>query len=109
MERIHRLGRKAPNKSRPVILRLYDFNQKLDILKNARKLKGTSISISDDFSRRVQMIRKQLWMTVKDSRRPEDKVSLRYDKLVINNETYIWDMDQMRRVKITGTPGDDRN
>lgn len=92
-----------------MILRLYDFNRKLEILKNARKLKGTTISISDDFSKRVQMIRKQLWMTVKDSRRPKDKVSLQYDKLLVNNEINIWDMEQIRRVKVARVPEEDEN
>lgn len=55
------------------------------------------------------MIIKQLLMMLKDSGRSEDKVSLRYDKLVVKKETYIRDIEQMRRVKVTGVQEEDEN
>ncbi|CAN8029883.1 unnamed protein product, partial [Ixodes persulcatus] len=96
LERIHRLGKKTPNKTRPVILRLFDFNEKMELLRNAKKFKETKISVSEDFSLKVQNIRKQLWATVKDKRKPEDKVYLKYDKLIINQDVYVWDDENCR-------------
>lgn len=55
------------------------------------------------------MCRKQLWMTVEDSRRLEDEVSLRNDKLFVNNETYTWDIEHMRRVMVAGVQEEDEN
>ncbi|CAN7941741.1 unnamed protein product [Ixodes hexagonus] len=101
VERIHRLGRKAANKSRPVIIKFFDYNEKMLLMKNAPKLKGTKISVSEDYSRRVQEIRKQLWQTVKDNRTQDDKVFLRYDKLILNNDVYAWDNVNNTRIKVS--------
>ncbi|XP_029833713.2 uncharacterized protein LOC115318140, partial [Ixodes scapularis] len=59
IERIHRLGSQTPGKARPIILKLLDFRDKLTILRNCSKLRGTNISINEDFSKRVQLIRKK--------------------------------------------------
>lgn len=56
IESIHRIGRPAANKCRPVILKLVDGRDKARILKNCSNLKGTDYSISEDFSPRVQAI-----------------------------------------------------
>ncbi|CAN7941763.1 unnamed protein product, partial [Ixodes hexagonus] len=91
VERIHRLGSQTPGKARPVILRLLDFRDKLAILKNCSKLRGTNISINEDFSKRVQVIRKKLLDCTKDNKRAGDRVALVYDKVRINNVLYTWD------------------
>ncbi|CAN8028567.1 unnamed protein product [Ixodes persulcatus] len=101
VERIHRLGKKVANKSRPVIIKFFDYNEKMLLMKNAPKLKGTKISVSEDYSRRVQAIRKQLWQTVKDNRTPDDKIFFRYDKLTLNNDVYAWDHVNNTRIKVT--------
>lgn len=109
VERIHRLGRLTEGKPRPVILRLYDFNEKLDILRNASKLKGSQVFISEDFSRRVQLVRKELWNSIKHTRKPEDKVSLRYDKLIVNSEVYTWDESTRQLMKLSSSVPTQRN
>uniref|UniRef100_A0A6B0VA22 Tick transposon n=1 Tax=Ixodes ricinus TaxID=34613 RepID=A0A6B0VA22_IXORI len=100
VERIHRIGRADGRRPRPVILRLYDFNEKLNLLRNSRRLKGTRIFLSEDFSRRVQLVRKQLWDSIKGTRTSDDKVFLRYDKLFINGEAFTWDETTQRRNKL---------
>lgn len=108
LERMHRLGRKATDRTRPVIMRFFDFNEKMQLLRNAKKLKNTDYSLSEDYSLRIQSIRKKLWSTVKDSRTPEDKVYLKYDKLVYNRVTYVWDEAKNERRKLVkpGTNSD---
>ncbi|CAN7977806.1 unnamed protein product [Ixodes persulcatus] len=106
VERIHRLGRKAANKSRPVIIKFFDYNEKMLLMKNAPKLKGTKISVSEDYSLRVQAIRKKLWQMVKDSRTPDDKVFLRYDKLILNNDVYAWDNVNNTIIKVSSARAD---
>lgn len=103
IERLHRLGRKMTNRSRPVIIKFFDYNEKMKLMKNAFKLKGTRISLSEDYSRKVQMIRKQLWQTVRDTRTPDDKVFLRYDKLIVNDDVYAWDQEKCTRIKVSAT------
>lgn len=100
IERIHRLGRGGPNKTRPVILKLHDGRNKSGILKNGFKLKNTDYSIGEDFSRKLREIRKKLWDSAKQNRENKDKVSLVYNKLFINNRVYIWDDEKNDRVEI---------
>lgn len=53
VERIHRLGRPKQGddrKSRPIILKIADYRDKANIMKNCSKLKGSAIFIGEDFS-----------------------------------------------------------
>ncbi|KAH8033072.1 hypothetical protein HPB51_006063 [Rhipicephalus microplus] len=50
VERIHRIGRLQKDRHRPVILRLYDYNEKMELFRNCPKLKGSEVSISHDYS-----------------------------------------------------------
>lgn len=100
LERIHRLGKPQRNKTRPVIVRFFDFNDKVNVLKNARKLKGKKISISEDFSKRIQSIRKCLWDSASANRASGDKVRLVYDKLFINNDAYVWDSVKNEKLRL---------
>lgn len=100
IERIHRLGRAGPNKTRPVIFKLLDAREKTAILKNGFKLKDTEFSIGEDFSRKLRETRKKLWDSAKKNRENKDKVSLAYNKLFINNRVFIWDEGKNERVEI---------
>lgn len=100
IERIHRLGRPAPNKIRPVIMKLFDSRQKAAILKNGFKLKDTDLSIGEDFSRKTREIRKKLWDSAKSNREKKDKVALAYTKLYINDIAYVWDDLKDERVPL---------
>lgn len=60
VERCHRLGAKSINKIRPVILKLIDYREKVLILKNCSKLKGSDQYVTQDFSPKVRAIRKKL-------------------------------------------------
>ncbi|XP_077564723.1 uncharacterized protein LOC144180217 [Haemaphysalis longicornis] len=91
IERIHRFGKPNPNKTRPIILKLLDDRDKTKILKNCHKLKGSEISISEDFSKRVRLIRKKLWDSAKPNKESGQKVHLVYDKISIDRTLYRWD------------------
>ncbi|KAM7308681.1 uncharacterized protein ISCGN_012315 [Ixodes scapularis] len=90
IDRIHRLGRPAHGKTRPVIFRLVNFKDKLNILCNCNKLKNERLSISEDYSKRIQGIRKKLLDSSKSNKLAGDKVTLTYDKIKINGTVYIW-------------------
>lgn len=94
IERIHRLGKPATKKVRPVILKLLDHRDKNRVLKNCFKLKGSSFAISEDFSSRVRDVRRKLWNCAKKFKHAGDKVIMNYDKLRINGELLIWDCEK---------------
>lgn len=98
IERIHRIGRPAPNKIRPVIFKLQDAHDKISILKQGSKLKGSDFSIGEDFSRRVRDVRRKLWASSKPNRDKKEKVSLVFDKLFINSNVYTWDTEKDERL-----------
>lgn len=49
IERIHRIGKQDAQKTRPVILKLLDFQDKVTIFRNCPKLSRTAFSIAEDF------------------------------------------------------------
>ncbi|KAH7979630.1 hypothetical protein HPB49_010219 [Dermacentor silvarum] len=91
IERAHRLGKFQPGKCRPLIAKFTLFKEKQQILSNAKKLKGSNISVSEDFSKTVRMKRKFLWEYAKSRKEESDKVSLRYDTLIMNGQKYMYD------------------
>lgn len=100
IERCHRLGKKGGERPRPVILKLLDYREKVSIFHNARKLKGSDISISDDYSSHVQELRKKLWASSADDRAANKKVKLSFDKLIIGDKVYRWDESKEERVHL---------
>lgn len=74
-----------------MILKLLDFRDKVTILRNCTKLKGTAFSVGEDFSNRIRDIRKKLWRVAKTKKEAGDKVFLVYDKLKVNEDLYRWD------------------
>ncbi|XP_077500058.1 uncharacterized protein LOC144110858 [Amblyomma americanum] len=105
IERIHRLGKPAIDKTRPVILKLLDSRHKTVILKNGKKLKGKDYSIGEDFSKNVRELRKKLWDSAKPNRDKKERVSLVFDKLYINNIPYVWDYEKNDKVKVQKNDG----
>lgn len=103
IERVHRIGKKHNEKQRPVILRFYDFTEKMTVLRNCSKLKGkkSSISISEDFSKPVRILRSKLWQFAKTNREKGDKVTLVFDKLKVNDDLFVWNSAENKRVLLT--------
>lgn len=73
---------------RPILLKLQSFLQKVEILKVSKKLKGTNIVISNDFSEEVRKIRKKLIPFLMKARDEKHLAYLRNDKLVINGKMF---------------------
>lgn len=86
IDNIFRMGRVKG--MRPILLKLQSFLQKLEILKVSKKLKGTNIVISNDFSEEVRKIRKKLIPFLMKARDEKHLAYLRNDKLVINGKMF---------------------
>lgn len=65
-----------------------------------KKLKGSGISIGDDFSKEALAKRKLLWNSAKQERDDGEKVHLNHDKLVISSDLFVWDYSKNGRVRI---------
>ena len=86
VERAHRVGNKGKNDKRTIVLKSASFKDKLKIISEARKLKGTNISINEDYSKETLEIRKEKWKEVKELRKNGTYAILVYDKVVIKGK-----------------------
>ena len=93
VERCHRLGRKRQNGPRPIIAKLSFFKDKPRIFKQAHKLKGSRVSISEDFTKSVRDVRKKLLPHLKKAKENNRSASLSFDKLRIGDKWFIVNSD----------------
>lgn len=91
-DRVHRLG---TSKNSPIIARCTFYKQKSIILKAKRKLQETdnTISIGEDFTKRVRDIRRKLIPFLKTAKADGKRVTMIYDHLLIEGQKYTVDMD----------------
>lgn len=87
-ERVHRLGKFASNKCRPIIAKFTFFKDKQAILAGAHRLKNTGFSIREDFSQATRQAHRKLLQFARERNCP---FKLNVDKLRIDNTTYIYD------------------
>ena len=69
IERAHRIKKKGksenPGKPRTIVCYFLNYKDKINILKNAKKLKGKNIFINEDLPYETMELRKELWGKVK--------------------------------------------
>ena len=85
IERSHRVGEKKRGQERQIVVQFNSYKDKLDVLRNCKKLKGTSFSIFEDFSKETASIRKEKWKEVLKNRK-DGKISYLQYKTVICKE-----------------------
>lgn len=87
-ERVHRLGKFSIGKKRPIIAKLSSFRDKQSILSAARKLKGTTFSIGEDFAPSTRVARRKLVAFARSFDKPYKLV---LDKLHLDKKVYVYD------------------
>ena len=87
-DRVHRLGRRKQNSPRPIIAKLTYFKDKQKIFQKAGKLKGSRVSVSEDYTKSVRVSRQKLVPHLKAARAKGKSATLQYDKLSIEGEKY---------------------
>ena len=70
---------------RTSIIKLLSYQDKINILKNAKKLKETGTYINEDFSRETTEKRKKLWDDVVRLRDEGKYAILNYDRIVVRD------------------------
>uniref|UniRef100_L7LVY4 Putative tick transposon n=1 Tax=Rhipicephalus pulchellus TaxID=72859 RepID=L7LVY4_RHIPC len=99
IERCHRIGRSREGRPRPVIMKIFDYREKVRVMKNVSSLKGSGLYITEDLSPNVRALRKKLWDATASYRDKGSRVKLRYDHAYIDDVRYIWDngTDSLKR------------
>ena len=88
IDRAHRTGKKTENRSRTIILKLKNYEDKSEILKRGKMLKGTGIYINEDFSRETMEYRKELWNEVKKHRENGKISHIQYRTVIVRNRPH---------------------
>ena len=89
IERAHRVSEKKTGQERQIVVQFNSYKNKLDILRNCKKLKGTNFSIFEDFSKETARIRKEKWEEVLKNRK-DGKISyLTYKTVVCKERTQV--------------------
>ena len=88
---------------KPITVYFDKWQDKDEVLCKAKLLKGASIYVGEDFSKRVKDQRTELqkFMRAMRRRRPDAKFSLQYDKLLIDKETYQYN-DMTGLIELVG-------
>ena len=93
IERAHRTKKSKYGKKdqpRTIVCKLLSYKDKVKVLQNCKKLKGSHIYINEDFCQAIVQYRKELWKQVKWLREEEDKIGyLQYRSIVIKDKSNV--------------------
>lgn len=68
------------------VIRIPNWNKKLELIKAAENLKGTSINITEDFPKEIQEQRNILIENMKKATSMVRKAYVLYDKLIVDGK-----------------------
>ena len=90
LDRAHRIGKKQPNKTRPIVVKFNFHQDKENVRKQAKQLKGTNFGISEQFPREINEKRKILFQKKREilSRNPAARINIVVDKMYVNDILY---------------------
>ena len=87
--RVHRLGGKAPNRTRPIIAKFHFFKDREEVWGARRRLKGTNTWVSEDFPTEIRNRRQVLYPIFQKAIKMDNiQASLVADKLFINRQMF---------------------
>jgi len=83
---------------RPILVTFNNFKDREEVLAKAKLLKRSNIYVSEDLSRKTREHRHELQKFLRQvkTRSPNKRCIIRYDKLYIDNEPYVWDEEEAR-------------
>lgn len=94
---IRRIGRNSLEK-KPILIKFVSFRKKIEVLRLAKNLKGSSVSLSENYSNEIRQSRRLLLPFLYKARSIQCKAFLRQDKLIINDKRfYIEQLQQLEQ------------
>lgn len=85
--RAHRIGAPDKDKIRPIVVKFTNDKTKDQVLSAKSTLKGTDITVTEDFCPSTRHARKKLVEFAKETA-PNESFKLRYNKLTLNKKCY---------------------
>lgn len=99
-ERVHRLN--TQHKPRPIIAKFSNYKQRSAVFGLKKQLHGTDVFVTEDFTRRVREIRRNLLKESQEFKAEGKRVSLVFDHLNVDGTRYDWDPEKQTCVKRNG-------
>lgn len=78
------------NKETFVVAKFKQWEDKVEVMKNKNKFKGSRIFIDSDLTQKESRVQKIIRDTANAERTKGNQVRVYYNKLVINGETWLW-------------------
>ena len=91
IERAHHVRRRkdvkfnSNNTPRTIVAKFLDYKEKEEVMRRRYKLKDTTYSVREDFSKETVEIRRKLWDQVKKLQKDGEYAVTKYDKIVTRN------------------------
>lgn len=85
VERAHRVGRSNTHRGRSIVVKFLKFKDRETVLRNGKKLKGTSIYVREDFSEKILAKRRALMPQLREARDNGKIAYFSYDRLIIKD------------------------
>uniref|UniRef100_A0A2A4J436 Endonuclease-reverse transcriptase n=1 Tax=Heliothis virescens TaxID=7102 RepID=A0A2A4J436_HELVI len=82
INRMYRIGKKTPEKVRPVLISFTTYNKKIELLRNKKKMTENTY-ITEDYSKETLQKRKELLPQLKEEREKGNEAYIRNNKLII--------------------------
>lgn len=89
IDRAHRTGRNSNSRVAPIVARITSTDQRNVLLSKWKELKELSIGISEDYSISLRQKRRFLNAERKKALAEGKNAKLKFDKLLIDNETFV--------------------
>lgn len=86
---------------RPVLVAFLHFKDREEVLSKTKLLKSSNIYVSEDLSRKIREQRTELFKYIRfiKKKAPNKKCIIRYDKLYVDNDCYVYDEGEGRVVR----------
>lgn len=88
---IYRIGKVKQGSCRPLFVEFINYKLKLEVLKNAKALKGTGIFLSNDFTPEEQQRRKFLREALKLAQDNNYQATIKKNILYVNSRAYTYE------------------
>lgn len=82
INRMYRIGKKATEKVRPVLISFTTYNKKIEVLRNKKKTTENTY-ITEDYSKETLQKRKELLPQLKEEREKGNEAYIRNNKLIV--------------------------
>lgn len=107
---VYRLGKKIPQKTRPVILSLVSYSKLKSIILQSKSFKRENIGISKDFPKEISDARKRLQPLLQQLKQEGRRAFLRADELIVDG--IKWNTDtieqELKKISAIETPSKDK-